>query len=339
MRYSRDWIFDTLSNLGYRLENVSTEQWRTQALFRGGQNSKSLVIWKESGVWCDFGDSSGQYYPFNLLVERSVGPSKAREILGAAKTITEPSEAHGSTLLTMPKVYDPSCLKRLLPHHLFYTKRGISAETLKKLNSGYSTSGTMTQRYVFPLYNEAGQIISFGGRHVFWKEGDAAPKWKFVSQKSLSVFPLYTPNLKECEEQIIEKQSVILVESIGDCLALMEKGHFNILCLFGLAISDKMVAELIRLNPERIIVATNKDEKGNGQIAAAKTVLKLSNFFSPEKLSIKMPTRNDIHNMLIFGDDIDAWLAAEEKDLYKFLYSYSGSFSKKDKNNLAKFHE
>jgi DNA primase len=79
---------------------------------------------------------------------------------------------------------------------------------------------------VFPVYNEHNQIIGFSGRHVEsnndkWKH---LPKWKHVGKRNNWVYPAFN-TATGVDEEIEFKKEVILVESIGDALALYEQGH------------------------------------------------------------------------------------------------------------------
>ena len=61
----------------------------------------------------------------------------------------------------------------------------------------------------------------------------------------------------EIFDAIYKNKEVILVESIGDSMALYENGYKNNLVTFGLDVSQKLMTTLITLNPEKIIISTN----------------------------------------------------------------------------------
>ena len=46
-------IHSALIKMGYRLKDFGNH-WRTNALYRGGENPTALLIYKDSGVWTDF---------------------------------------------------------------------------------------------------------------------------------------------------------------------------------------------------------------------------------------------------------------------------------------------
>ena len=81
----------------------------------------------------------------------------------------------------MEKTWNDEELKNLLPHYSFYEERGISKEVLKTFRSGLAHSGSMNQRYVFPIYNMEGLIHGWSGRDMTGKK-DA--KWKHIGRKA-----------------------------------------------------------------------------------------------------------------------------------------------------------
>ena len=70
------------------------------------------------------------------------------------------------------------------------------------------------QTHSFPLYNLDNQIHGFSGRTVIEEEN--IPKWKHLGRKSDWVYPHHIAH-----PYIDKSNEVILVESIGDCMALM----------------------------------------------------------------------------------------------------------------------
>ena len=194
----------------------------------------------------------------------------------------------------MEKIYPKSYLEKLLPVRDFYLKKKISEETQKLFRCGYAGGGKMYRRIVFPIYNLDNQIHGFSGRTVV--EGENIPKWKHLGRKTDWVYPHHIAH------PYIDKSSeVILVESIGDCMALYESGFRNVLMLGGLDISSKVMSYLNTFNLDKIIVAMNNDkdkETNSGGIATIKTVAKLSQIYDLNQICVNPPLANDFGDML-----------------------------------------
>ncbi len=284
-----------LEELGYSLVDRG-QYWHSQAVFRQGDNQTALQIWKNSGVWRDFVENTPPL-PFAKLLEAHFGKDN-KSIEKYLKYDYNPSTrvATQADRLTMDRVYEESLLDELLPHYQFYNDRGIETCHLKELKGGYATKGKMLRRFVFPIYNEHNQIHGFSGRDMTNKEN--IPKWKHLGRKSKWLYPYYASKL--CREAIKEKQSVILVESIGDLLNLYQHEYHNVLVSFGLDISPKLLCHLTGLDVNRIIISFNNDNNkstNRGARASVKNYLKLLTHFDFSQLSICLPVKNDFGEM------------------------------------------
>ena len=152
----------------------------------------------------------------------------------------------------------------------------------------------MRNRIVFPIFNLQKQIIGFAGRNA--TNNDNYPKWLLKGRKQQFCYPAFLN-----KNIIKEKNEIILVESIGDLLALWEAGIFNVWCLFGLNLGGEVLKQLIELSPKKIIIALNNDEhsddENHGQIAANDIVKKLLKFFDVAQIVIASPLKKDFGEM------------------------------------------
>jgi len=298
-------IKEVLEDLGYKLSDRGA-YWQTNAIFRNGDNTTAIQIYKDTGVWKDYVKGT-RFSPLKRLIQATLGTNDPKEINKYFKNnkIDELySKRCAPQKIELEEIHDESCLERLLPHYKFYNDKGISSKILKNLKGGRATSGQLNQRFVFPIYNEHKQIHGFSGRDML--QNSMRPKWKHVGRKSSWIYPLYTDS--ETRECILKKDEVILVESIGDLLKCQEFGHKNTLVSFGLSISPKLICALISLCPKKIIIAFNNDlgkEENRGLKASVKNYLKLLSHFPPEKIMLCLPVKND------FGD-------MDEKDFLKW---------------------
>lgn len=284
----------SLEKLGYSLQDCGSH-WRTRAIFRNGKTNTSLIIYKDSGVWRDFGGDE-QAKPFAALVKETLkteDPKALKEYL-----INNPNQKESFTskeeVIEMEKIYPESYLEKLLPMKTFYEKRGVSSNTQDKFKCGYAGGGKMYRRIVFPIYDLDGQIHGFSGRSV--TNDEHIPKWKHMGRKTNWIYPHHLSH-----SNIEDKKEVILVESIGDCMALYEAGHDNVLMLAGLDISAKIISYLNSFDLKRIIVATNNDnskDENTGALASIKVAAKLSSVFDLSLIKINPPVCNDFGEML-----------------------------------------
>ena len=284
----------SLEKLGYSLQDCGSH-WRTRAIFRNGKTNTSLIIYKDSGVWRDFGGDE-QAKPFTALVKETLkteDPKALKEYL-----INNPNQKESFTpkeeVIEMEKIYPESYLEKLLPMKTFYEKRGVSSNTQDRFKCGYAGGGKMYRRIVFPIYDLDGQIHGFSGRSV--TNDEHIPKWKHMGRKTNWVYPHHLSH-----SNIEDKEEVILVESIGDCMALYEAGHDNVLMLAGLDISAKIISYLNSFDLKRIIVATNNDnskDENTGALASIKVAAKLSSVFDLSLIKINPPVCNDFGEML-----------------------------------------
>jgi len=302
MEYESGKVVEVLTNLGYPIQDFG-DFVRTKAIFRGGDSLNTLKIWKGSG-WCvDYAEDRKGFSLYDL-VAKTLGTKNPQNILSVINSERREFIAAPKPKYLMPKIFDKSCLERLLPNYSFYEQRGISAATQKMYKMGYATKDQMFQRLTFPVFNENDQIIGFSGRHIYWEDKPDVPKWKHIGRKDSFVYPFYTLGAKNIGTEIA------LVESIGDSMALSENGLFDHLVTFGLDCSPTLLSFLLSKDPQEITVSTNNDdtkEVNRGKIAAIKTLIKLSSVFPVDMLRIKLPTLNDLSEMQEQGENLLDW--------------------------------
>lgn len=111
-------------------------------------------------------------------------------------------------------------------------------------------------------------------------------------------------------QYIKEKKQVVLVESIGDFLALYTVGIKNVLVLFGVSLSAAVIAFLLKHDVAKINICLNNDEEKNsvGNNAAKDIKKELQSYFDESQLNIiNLPYK-----------DINDWLLADKDGLEKF---------------------
>ena len=165
---------EVLENLGYRLKDHGS-YWRTNAVYRSGDNSTALQIYKDTGVWKDYVEDS-QFMPFEALLQKTLNTKDPNAVKHYLKDngVNIGARIKQKHLLKEEKTYSPKVLTKLLPHHDFYLEKDISKETLEDFKCGLAMSGKMYQRVIFPIFRKDGRIHGFSGRKV---TNDDRPKW------------------------------------------------------------------------------------------------------------------------------------------------------------------
>ena len=61
---------EALEDLGYTLQDCGSH-WRSNALYRSGKNKTAVIIYKDTGVWKDFG-TDNEAKPFSALIKETL---------------------------------------------------------------------------------------------------------------------------------------------------------------------------------------------------------------------------------------------------------------------------
>ena len=284
-----------LEELGYRLKDHGS-YWRTSAVYRSGDNSTALQIYKDTGVWKDYVEDS-MFLPFEALLSKTLNTNDKTVLSSYLKdaSVNIYTKTPKKKLLSEEKSFPESCLQKLLPHYDFYFNKGISEDTLKKFKCGLAMSGKLYQRVVFPVFRPDGRIHGFSGRKV---TEDPRPKWLHNGRCSDWFYPYHTIN--EVRSTIEDSNSVYIVESIGDCISMFNNGIKNVLVSFGLNISPKFIAKLNGLSVEKVFLSFNNDfnsEFNRGFEGAIKSIFKLSDQMDFQKIYFAPPPENDFGDM------------------------------------------
>jgi DNA primase len=182
----------------------------------------------------------------------------------------------------------------------YLARRGVSAETAEKFGLGYSVRGgrglvrlfeerrfaagqaeqsglvgkredgsrydRFRNRLMFPIHNEAGKIIGFGGRAL-----DAGDEPKYLNSPETPIykksFVLY--NLHRAKEAIRKEDRVILVEGYMDALGVTAAGFASVVASCGTSLTAQQVQTLKR-HSGRVLV--NFDPDAAGANATAKSI-------------------------------------------------------------------
>ena len=111
--------------------------------------------------------------------------------------------------------------------------------------------------------------------------------------------------LKYNQKILRKAKEAILVESIGDMLALWENGIKNVIVTFGLHISPKIKQILMALDPNKIYISFNNDDNKAGNEGATKAYQNLKRQFDINQLEVNLPFKNDFGCMS--PEEIKTW--------------------------------
>lgn len=191
--------------------------------------------------------------------------------------------------LTVEAIYPEDTLKSLIPDYSYWVGRGMKEDVLKKLECGVAPKeerGKLNGRTVFPLRNLDGKIAGFSGRLI--TDNSFAPRWKHLAKVGLLVYP-WNMTGKDIEKT----KKVILVESIGDLLALLSHDINPVLCIFGLNLGDRIVGSLVAADVQTVYVSLNRDvDPRKGQAAADKIAKRLEPFVREVKVRLPKITKD-----------------------------------------------
>ena len=169
----------------------------------------------------------------------------------------------------------------------YYLKRGISEEILRKYDVGdcLNPDKEMFNRAVIPLYNNSHTYAeNFLGRRL--DDSRYMAKWKTTGN--------INPKWWLFNSWFLEGESVILVESIGNALKLIDNGIQNVCAIFGNNIDKKQVEILKRKNIKNVTLIMDNDEGGRvGNIVIPKAM----NNFNIKIPHIEWNGKNDVFEL------------------------------------------
>ena len=122
------------------------------------------------------------------------------------------------------------------------------------------------RRLIFPIWNERGKAIAFGGRAL---AADAQPKYLNSAESPLysKSYVLYALHL--AREAAQKAGRLVVVEGYFDCLSLHQAGNENVVASCGTSLTQQQVAIMFRYVPE---VVMNYDPDAAGQNAMRRSI-------------------------------------------------------------------
>jgi DNA primase len=122
------------------------------------------------------------------------------------------------------------------------------------------------RRLMFPIWNERGKIIGFGGRALM---PDAQPKYLNSAESPLYSKSSVLYGLHFARDVARKAGRLVVVEGYFDCLSLHQAGIENVVASCGTALTQQQVAIMARYVPE---VVMNYDPDAAGQTAMRRSI-------------------------------------------------------------------
>ena len=300
-------IKDVLFKIGYSDLRDFGKEWRTRPLYRTSGNGSSLAIKKATGEWYDFSSRQGGGLAQLVQLTLNLKSEEVESFIGGE--IQYASTPKDKYELSGIQKFNKQMLFRLRKDHTYWVGRKVSQKTVEQFQGGTTFNGRMAYRYVFPIFDDKDNLIGFSGRSL--TDNPDFPKWKHIGSKSNWCYPL-----KWNSHVIMETKEVILLESIGDMLALWERGIRNTLVTFGVEISPKIIEFLLKMDIHRILLAFNNDSDNEfvGNKAATDGKKKLEQFFDPHQVVIAVPDQKDFGVMT--SEEILLWQKTYQQQKY-----------------------
>jgi len=146
-------------------------------------------------------------------------------------------------------------LARQLRRH--FPEKHLAASGLSSQDGNGRPYDRFRRRVVFPIANESGKVIAFGGRAL----GDEQPKYLNSPET-----PIYTKShvlyhLNNAREAIREGGFAVLVEGYMDAITVAGAGFHNVVASCGTSLAEPQVALLSRFT-QRVVVNYDPDTAG-----------------------------------------------------------------------------
>ena len=136
----------------------------------------------------------------------------------------------------------------------------LQAGLVKPREADKSVYDTFRDRLMFPIRDEAGRVIAFGGRVM---PGSVAPA-KYLNSPETPLFSksrcVYGIDL--ARQKIIETRTAIIVEGYTDVVMAHQFGCTNVVSVLGTALTEQHV-QLLRRFADRIVLLFDADTAGD----------------------------------------------------------------------------
>ena len=126
------------------------------------------------------------------------------------------------------------------------------------------------RRIMFPISNDAGKIIAFGGRAM----GDDQPKYLNSPETPIYSKSNVLYHLDRAKQEIRQQEAAVLVEGYMDAIAVAGTGVTNVVAVCGTSLAENQAKLLSKCFPGDVIprVIVNYDPDAAGQTATDRSI-------------------------------------------------------------------
>jgi DNA primase len=153
-------------------------------------------------------------------------------------------------------------LFRLLEQRNFTAAQIEQSGLVRKRDEGSGSYDYFRGRLMFPIHNEAGKVIAFGGRALSDKDNP-----KYLNSPTLEIrMPIYEKsrvlfNLNRAKEAVRKEDRAILVEGYMDVIGVSAAGFRGVVASCGTALTADQV-RAVKRHTDKIVVNFDPDAAG-----------------------------------------------------------------------------
>ena len=209
---------------------------------------------------------------------------------------------------------------------------GLVVKGAQNTHRETSSYNRFRERLIFPINNEKGKTIGFGGRIIEEKQDTA----KYVNSPESKLFhkkrSLY--NIHRAKSSIRENKLAILVEGYFDVVGLYQKNIHNVIAPLGTAFTEEQ-ASLIKRFTDNLVIFFDNDNAGYE--AAMKALIVAKNKKIITRIVLYEESSKDPFDLSLEKDQIELLTlidSAREEPDFVLWYYFSYKYPKESLKNL-----
>lgn len=200
----------------------------------------------------------------------------------------------------------------------YYAKiksEGITIDDLK--NTGLLSDNNyhyMLNRVVFPIKDNRGRVIGFGGRTLSKK--DKVAKYmntqnSLIYDKSSALF-----GISKAKQAIKELNEIVVVEGYTDVISMQENGAMNTASSSGTAFTKKHAAHILRYTNNATFLFDGDESGLNAMIKAAKLAMK-----EGLNVNVALLPKDEDPDSFCVKTDMPAWISENKLSFVDYYMS------------------